>query len=185
MPLSWQYTYCYKSITGQYSNTVAEEQNPDFNQSQTFAFADLCPKMTVEGHSDTTNIPSIVIFRTTNGGGTYYEVETISNTGAGSITYEDKHYASGASSTTYSDPYPDGKLDTTKVAPTLVSNSPPPTVNEPLVTGTDTPTLAFGKMAVFQNRHWLVVGNRLYASGGEETTLGNPDESFKIGRYVS
>lgn len=180
--LSWKYTYCYKSITGQYSNIVAAEANPDLNQSETFAFADLIPKMTVQGTADTTNVPSIVIFRSTDGGGTFYELETISNTGAGSITYEDKSYASGATSTTHNDPVPDNKLDTTKIAPTLVSNSPPPTVNEPLVVGTDTPTVACSNLETFQSRIFKGVGNILYASASEEVKLGNPEESFKLGR---
>ena len=132
----WYYAYAYKSITGHISNRSDIERNPDLLPSYTGPFFDLIPKVTVQGDADTTNIPTIVIFRSTDGGGTFYFLEEITNTGSGAITYLDDSFGTGASSTTYADPVPDSKLDTGYIAPSLTTNSPPPTVNPPGVVGT-------------------------------------------------
>lgn len=173
----WEYTYAYVSKTGQVSNRAAVETNPDNPPSLTGPFFNLIPKFTVQGQADTTNVPHINIYRTTDGGGTFYLLEQITNSGAGSITYEDK---SLVSSTGSHDPIPDINLDTSQVAPSLTSNSPPPTVLSPLVVGTDTPTLTT-PITYYAGRFWFGIGNYLFYSAQEELNTGVPEESWPAG----
>lgn len=178
---SWTYTYAYKSSTGQVSNRAPIQTNLDELPSRTGPFQDLCPKITVEGHADTTNIPTIVIFRSTDGGGTYWELEEIANSGAGQIEYIDDSYESGAGGGTFNDPLPDWLLDQDTRAPTLTSNSPPPSVVAPLVIGTDTPSYSNTQIARYASRLWYGVDNILFYSGDEEVTIGIPEECWPSG----
>lgn len=178
--LGWRYAYAYKTSTGQISNISPEEENPDLLPSFTGPFADLKPRVTVIGQADTTNIPTIVIYRTTDGGGTYFKLEEISNTGAGSITYTDDSLESGTGGGTFNDPVPDAFLDTADISPSQTSNSPPPTVLAPDVTGTDTP-IASTPLASYQGRIWYGLGNVLFYSGEEEIFSGIPEECFPSG----
>jgi len=125
----WYYVYTWKTVTGQESSRSPLEQNPSKASSNTGAFSGTvhaCPHVYVQGNSDTTNIPLIVIYRSTDGGGSFYKIDEITNTGSGNIEYADRNYPDG--NATPSQPYPDTALDTTQVAPSLTQNSPPPTV---------------------------------------------------------
>lgn len=177
--LGWKYSYAYKSITGHVSNRVDVERNPDNLPSSTGPFINMRPKITVQGHADTTNIPTIVIYRTTDGGGTFYELKEITNTGAGEITFEDKWLASGGGAT-YEDPVPDAQLDTQSFAPSLTSNSIPPTTLAPLVSGVD-PVQPSTRVVSYASRLWYAIGNVLFFSGQEEISVGIPEESFPSG----
>ena len=177
---TWKYTYAWVSLTGHISARAPLETNPDLMASATFPFFDQIPKMNVQGHADTTNIPSINIYRTTDGGGTYFYVGNVTNTGAGNISFEDKYLGTGASSTTYSDPIPDDLLDQANVAPSLTSNIVPPPVAAPLVIGTDSPQ-AGTNLASYSGRIWFGINNFLYYSGLEEITEGVPEECFPAG----
>lgn len=179
--LGWQYAYTYKTVQGHESNRSDIEHNPDLLPSDTGPFFDLRPKITVQGHSDTTNVTKICIYRTADGGGTFGFVEEITNTGSGAITYEDKSLGTGASGTTKADPLPDTKLDLTRIAPDLTKNSPPPTVNPPLVVGTDNPSINVGHIVSFSSRLWFPIDNVLYFSGDEEITTGIPEEAWPSG----
>lgn len=176
----WTYSYAYKSITGQVSNRAPIETNPDKMPSFTGPFFDLNPEIIVQGHSDTVRIPKICIYRTTDGGGTFYKLEEITNTGAGNITYIDDSLASGSAGTTFDDPVPDSVLDQFDLAPSLFSNSPPPTVLAPKVTGVDTPE-ASTPIVSFQTRLWYAIGNVLFFSAQEELNEGIPEESWPSG----
>lgn len=178
--LTWGYSYAYKTITGQVSNRVSVEENPDLMPSYTGPFADLCPTIIVQGHADTTNIPEIIIYRTTDGGGTWYELETITNTGAGNIEYRDDSLASDPTGTTFNDPIPDEFLDTATLAPSLTSNSPPPANIAPQVTGVD-PVSASTPLAYYSGRIWFGIGNYVFYSAQEELNSGIPEESFPSG----
>lgn len=189
--LGWTYAISYVSVTEQISNRSDIERNPDLLPSNTGPFADLIPKITFSGLADTTNFPFINVYRTTDGGGTFFKLEQIPNTGAGTITYEDKSLGTGAASTTFADPVPDTKLDTSDVAPSLTSNSPPPTVNPPQVVGVDTPNVNASPMATYSSRIWYGINNLLYYSGDEEVKSGVPEECWPSGvrgnffRFVS
>jgi hypothetical protein len=177
----WKYSYAYKSITGQVSNRAPLETNPDKMPSITGPFFDLIPKITVQGTADTTNIPSIVVFRSTDGGGNFKVLRTITNTGAGAITVLDDRLESGAAGGTFSDPIPDDVLLDNEFGTDLTSSSPPPTVNAPLITGTDT-VAASSPLAYFSGRIWFGIGNILYFSSQEETPAdGIPEECFPSG----
>lgn len=177
--LGWAYIYAYKSLTGHVSNRSAVETNPDHMPSNTGPFFNLIPKVIIQGQADTTNIPTIEIYRTTDGGGTWVLLEEIPNTGAGNITYLDDSLASGTGST-FSDPLPDTSLNTQSLAPSLTSNSPPPTVLAPLITGTDTP-VSSTPIAYYQGRFWLGIGNYLFYSANEELNTGVPEEAWPSG----
>ncbi len=169
----WKYVYCWKSITNQYSNRSDLESNPAQNPSDTGAFTNKKPAIVVQGHADTTNIPSIGIFRTTDGGGTFYHLGDISNTGAGDITYTDDDRVEG----TNADPKTDAQLDTSNIAPSRTSNTVPP----PCAAGGTIGTTAVApatNMAHFARRIWYGIGNRLVFSGDEEILNGVPEESF-------
>lgn len=176
----WRYTYCYKTITGQVSNRAPVETNIDKLPSGTGPFFDLRPAVTVQGVADTTNFPKIKMERTTDGGGTYYFLEEIDNTGAGSITYVDENLETGTSGGTFEDPIPDDVLNTAILAPTLTSNSPPPTVLDPLVVGTDTPQPCT-PIASYSGRLFYAIGNVLFFSGDEEIQDGIPEECWPSG----
>ncbi len=122
----WYYVYTWKTLTGQESNRSPLQLDPSKTSSSTGAIANACPSVIVQGHADTVNVPTISIYRSTDGGGNFYKVEDITNTGSGNITYVDRNYPDGL--TVPAQPYPDAALDTTKISPTLVSNSPPPAV---------------------------------------------------------
>ncbi len=168
----WQYVYCWKSLTGQYSCRSPLATAPG-TTSSTGAFSTKKPSMTVQGHVDTTNIPYIGIFRTTDGGGTFYFVEDITNTGAGGITYVDQH----RETTNTNNPKTDMQLDTANIAPSLTSNLPPPPVGFGKTMGTDNVD-ASSNLAYYAGRIWYFIGNRLYFSGREEILNGVPEESF-------
>lgn len=176
----WTYTYAYKSLSGQISNRADIEYNPDKLPSNTGPFFDMVPQITVQGTADTVNVPTICIYRTTDGGGTFYKLEEIPNTGAGPITYHDDSLESGTGGGTFNDPQPDSALDTFDIAPSMVSNSPPPAVIAPQVTGVD-PAVRSTPVASFQSRLWYGIGNILFFSAQEELNEGIPEESFPSG----
>lgn len=176
----WRYTYAWETITGQVSNRAPVQTNIDKLPSSTGPFFDLVPKLTVQGRADTTNYPNIKIHRTTDGGGTYYLLDEIANTGAGSITYEDDQLETGTSGGTFNDPIPDDVINTAIQAPTLTSNSPPPTVLAPLETGTDTPQRS-SPVVSYSGRLWYAIGNVLFFSGDEEIQDGIPEECWPSG----
>lgn len=176
----WIYSYSLKSLTDQITNRADTEHNPDLLPSNTGAFFDQVPKVTIQGDADTTNFPKLAVWRTTDGGGDFFSLEEVPNTGAGAITYLDDSLGSGASGTTFNNPIPDTKLDTSNHAPSLTSNSPPPTVNPPQVVGTDTPVIAT-KIVNFASRFWYAINHILYYSGDEEVKTGIPEECWPSG----
>jgi len=176
----WTYSYAYKSITGQISNRSPLETNPDKLPSSTGPFFDYCPQIRVTGTADTTNIPTICIYRTTDGGGTFYKLAEMDNPGAFTTTFIDNDLESGSSGGTFQDPIPDSVLDTFDLGPSLVSNSPPPAVTSPEVTGVD-PVEPYTRIAIYQTRLWYGIGNILFYSAQEELNEGIPEESWPSG----
>lgn len=177
----WRYAYAYKTITGHISNRSPEETNPDLMPSRTGPFFDQCPQVIITGTADTTNVPTIVIYRSTDGGGTFYKLTEVNNPGFSTFTFTDNLLASGAASSTFNDPTPDSVLDTADVAPSLTSNSPPPTVLSPKVVGVDFPDYTATKPVYFQGRIWFAVGNYVFFSANEELGSGVPEEAFPSG----
>lgn len=178
--LYWKYAYAYKTRTGQISNRSPLETNPDKLPSLTGPFINLIPKFTVTGHADTTNVTKIVIYRVTDGGGTFFKLKEITNTGAGPITVYDTDLGSGPTGTTLADPLPDEDLSANDFGPSLTSNSPPPTVLSPLITGTDNVARST-PLAYYQSRVFYAIGNVLFYSAQEELPDGIPEEAFPSG----
>lgn len=175
--IGWTYSYAYETITGNVTNRVDIQRNPDSLPSFTGPILNLIPQLTLQGLADTTNYPFIRVFRTTDGGGTFFQLERIPNPGGGSFTYFDKSLVSSAG---LSDPVPDSQLDANIISPTLISNSPPPSVITPGVIGVDAVSPAT-PIAYYQGRFWYAIGNILFYSGEEEITLGVPEECWPAG----
>lgn len=173
----WAYSYAYESITGNVSNRVDIQRNPDLMPSFTGPFLNLCPKITIQGTADPKNFPFIRIFRTTDGGGTFFQLDRIPNPGNIAFPYND---ASLFSASGQNDPIPDAQLDGNIIAPTLTSNSPPPSVSSPGVIGISTVAQS-SPCGYFQGRFWYAIGNILFYSGEEEITLGVPEECWPSG----
>ena len=176
----WEYSYAYVSTTGQISNISPPQTNPELMPSTTGPFVNSVPSIIVQGLADTTNFPNINIYRTTDGFGQAYFLETIENTGAGPITYLDNSLASGPSSATFNDPVPDDVLNTRNIGPTLTSNSVPPTTLSPNIVGID-PPITGTPLAYFAGRIWYGLRNYVFYSGNEEITEGVPEECFPTG----
>jgi len=166
----WRYVYCWKDTFGHYSNRSPLETDPAQQPSDTGAFENKKPQIVVQGHADTENFPYIGIFRTTDGGGTFYHLEDIPNTGAGDIIYTDQHRVA----TTTNDPKTDMQLDTSNIAPSMTSNTVPPPTGKTI--GVD-PVEPSTNMAYFARRIWYGI-HRVYFSGQEEILNGVPEESF-------
>ncbi len=175
----WGYSYAYKSITGHVSDRAPTETNPDKLPSYTGPFENLIPKLSITGHPDTVNIPTIQVYRTTDGGGTWYLLEEIANTG-GTITYLDDSLESGSAGGSFNDPIPDSLLNTFNPAPGIDTNSPPPTTLAPEITGVATPKPTT-PLAYYSGRIWFAIGNVLFYSAQEELTDGIPEEAFPAG----
>lgn len=165
----WQYVYCYKSRTGQISNSSPLETDQSQKPSNTGPFYDKIPQLTLVGHADTVLIPSIEIFRTSDGGGTFYHVETITNPGAGTFTYSDDSGTAG-------DPLPDSSLNQGFWAPDLHSNATPKSTVRPDASGTYPDRCT--RPAYFAGRIWYGIRNVLFFSNFEEQVEGVPLESF-------
>jgi len=176
----WKYAYSWKTNSGHISSRspLATPLGLGFKSaSDTGPFSNLRPKVEVQGDADTTRIPSIIIWRTTDGGDKFLYLDTITNTGAGTITYEDDERVA---SQPPNDPKTDFQLDPTNLAPSTTSNDPPPTVVAPQVTGTDTPKHTT-KIVEFAGRLWYGIDNVLFYSGNEEIHNGSRFESFPSG----
>ena len=191
--IGWKYSYCWKNLAGHYSNRAPLQTNYDQMPSFSGPVNKLIPKFTVTAPSDTTNYPSVLILRTTDGGGTLYPLTEIDNT-ATSIDFEDKYFPTGtglASNVIYDgpiynrtipagsfvDPVEDEYLIGDQQGPGLDTNSPLPTVLAPLVTGTDAPSTFTSSLVYHMGRIWLAIGNVLFFTSAEELPIGIPEEA--------
>lgn len=163
----WRYAYAYLSSTGQISNHSTVIGNAGF----TGAFTVGIPRVQVAYTTDTA-VTKINIYRTSDGGGTFYYLAQINNnTAGGNVNYDDN-----GSSSNPGFPRLDNELDVTNIAPSETSNSYPPAVmdlsNSGALINRCTPPQYFAR------RIWYFMGNRLYYTGNEEILNGVPEESF-------
>lgn len=171
----WVYTYAWKDLLGNYSCHAPVVITPgQLGNANTTPFVNLCPKVALQGNADTVNLPKVGVFRSTDGGGTYYFLEDVTNPGAGSFIYTDQHSPLGGTN-----PFPDASLNTFNVAPDLVTNLPPPPIRGAVgqVTGVSQVDPSTS-IAVFARRLWYGAGNRLFFSGQEEVLNGVPEECW-------
>lgn len=180
--LTWRYAYCYESITGQVSSRVPLEYDPTKAPSATGPFANLIPKIIVRGTADTTNVPFIRIYRTTDGGGRFFYLGKIANTGDVDITYSDNTLATLLGTSGFTQPVSDEILtnSTAIICPTTVSNDPPPPVVSPKVVGVNEVQLS-SPIAYYAGRFWYGIGTKVLFSGNEEITDGVPEECWPSG----
>lgn len=178
--IGWKYVYAYGTKDLQISNQSPLQTNPDKDPSVTGAFTNKIPQVTITGVADTVNIPTINIYRTTDGGGTFYFLHQIDNPGATTVIFEDKYLESGVSGGVFNDPIPDDALDTTQVAPTLTSNSPPPACVAPAVTGVDAIQRST-PLCEYAGRIWYAIGEYLFFSALEEINGGVGEDSWPSG----
>lgn len=125
----WYYVYTYITASGQESCRSPLEQNPANASSNTGPFSgtvQCCPQVGIQANADSVNVPLIGIYRSTDNGGSFYRIDTITNTGSGIILYTDRNWPDSLQPP--SQPVPDTGLDTSKIAPSLTQNSPPPAV---------------------------------------------------------
>ncbi len=178
--VSWTYTYTWVKESGQETNHAPLETNPDKAPSSVGAFTNKIPHMTGVAPVDNAEFPYINIYRTTDGGGTFFFLYQVANDGSGTFTFNDTWQASGAGGNVFSDPTADANLNTAMVSPTTQSNSPPPTVAPPLVTGTDAAQRS-SRMVEHSGRIWFGIADYLFYSALEELNAGVPEESFPSG----
>lgn len=181
----WDYAVSGIEVGGNYSNrSIATLPNGPASNVGTFTggessrtppFFNQIPKITVNpGEFDSTNYPNLSIQRTADGGGTWFEIAQIANTGS-SQTFTDSVTAAGTSLTA-----PTFDIQLSTFGPTRTSNSPPPPVASPQIIGSNTPQ-AGTPMAYFQGRIWYALKNILFFSSQEETIIGVPEEQFPSG----
>jgi hypothetical protein len=174
----WSYVWCAKDLLNNYgcpSPTVTVNVSGT-GFSTTGAFSSKCPAMTIvpTGYN-TTSYPKLGIFRTTDGGGTFWFVEDITNTGA-SQTYTDKN---GLDAGVHPQPFADSQLNTATAAPgTVINFPPPPTGGKPGEVDGTSQVDPSSPVAFFARRGWYGIGNRLYFSGQEEILNGVPEECW-------
>lgn len=179
--LGWIYTYTWVKESGQETNHAPLETNPDKSPSATGPFTNKIPAMTGEAPFNNAEFPFINMYRTTDGGGTFFFLKQIpNNTTDGTFSFSDTYQESGAGGGVFSDPLADANLDTQQVSPTTQSNSPPPTVTPPLVTGVDPPQRCT-RMVEHSGRIWFGIQDYLFYSALEELNAGVPEESFPSG----
>jgi hypothetical protein len=189
----WKYSYCWKNLAGHYSNRAPLVTNIEHMPSATGPFEKLVPKVKIpDVPSDTTNYPSILILRTTDGGGLFYPLTEVDNPGS-AFDFEDKYFPTGASlasNITYDgpiynrslsagnfvDPVEDEFLIDERIGPGLDTNSPLPTVATPKVVGVDAPTPSTS-IVHHAGRIWVATENVLFYTSAEELPYGIPEEA--------
>lgn len=159
----WSYAYAYV-------NNTKEHVSSRSGDSARLSPTNNVPRIQGVYSTDTT-VTHIDIYRTSDGGGTFYKLDRIANnTAGGNFTYNDNQSALVAGN-----PKDDSELNTRDLAPSEVSNEPVPrTADGSAATFPDQST----GMAYFARRIWFGIGNRLFFTGQEEINNGVPEESF-------
>jgi hypothetical protein len=164
-----RYAYTFETITGHETS-----RSPYTGKSA--VVSGKYPAMTIPGDADTTNIPFINVYRTGDGGNALFFIERITNTGAGSIAYEDQNFE------------PDGNfssgLNFSRPSPTETSNDPPPTVESGTIGVSAIERCS--PLAQFGGRIFFAIGKNLYWSVNDEAIAGSGvlEESFRGGNFL-
>jgi hypothetical protein len=146
--LGVSYVYCY------YNSETAHVSTASPVSSYTGQQSDVNITLSGSGSTDP-QVDTIQIYRTTDGGATYYLLASVANTS--SWTYVD----TGT---------PDTSLNALLVAPQALANNPPPA--------------GLQNLAYFAGCIWGSVGNYLYFSNGPLTTNGSGNESWPPLNYA-
>lgn len=175
----WLYTYTWVMQSGNETDRAPLQTNPSLSPSGTGPFTNAIPSMTIVGPDDTSEYPFLNVYRTTDGGGTFFLLQQVVNVG-GSQTFLDTYEESGSGGGVFSDPTPDTQLNTTAVSPTTESNGPPPTVAPPGVTGADS-IEPCTRIVEYAGRLWYGIQEYLFYSALEELNTGVPEECWPAG----
>jgi hypothetical protein len=147
---SWTYAFSGKNSVTNDISTASPSSSP------ILIGAGNQPVIQGSGISDT-QVDSIVVWRTTQGGATLIYLDTIPNPGAGQQWI-------------YTDTTPDKNLNPFIEAPISSANNPPPD--------------GFTAPVFHLRRIWGIVGSRVYYSGGPDTLVGNGNSSFAPLNYI-
>ncbi len=144
---SWVYGYAYKNSVADTVSSMSPPSNPVRLAANSFIVlqGQGCP----DPQCDT-----VIVFRTTEGGGNLFWLAEIPNPGAGQTW-------------TVNDLFPDSALNEFIPAPINGLNDPPPA--------------GLGALAYHLNRVWGRVGNIVYYSNTLTTVLGAGSEQFPFG----
>lgn len=138
----WSWCYSYHSNTGHVSTASP-------SSTSGVLFGDLGVTLTGNGSAEP-ECDLIYIYRTEDGGNTYFLVEVIANPGATTWTYNDIKR--------------DNQLLQSLVAPTAHINDPPPA--------------GLNLLTFHQGRMFGAVGNYVYFAAGPETLSGIPEQAW-------
>lgn len=149
--LGVSYTYCYRNSVTDHTSTAAPVSA--YTGPQTTVV------ITVSGVGSTDPQVNVIdIYRTVDGGATYYLLASVANpANGGSWQYVD----TGT---------PDSDLNIEVIAPQALANNPPPA--------------GLQNLAYFDGCIWGSVGNYLYYSNGPLTTNGSGNESWPPLNYA-
>ena len=146
----WQYVYAYgNTASGHISNPTLPSTSTGNFTSKSYV------GLPVVASTDT-QVNTIHVYRTKDGGSVYYELPT-------------SPYPN--TSTTIQDSNPDASLQNSIVWPQI-----------PWL-GNSTPEAGLTKMAYHMGRVWGAVGNYVYYSAGPDATIGNGAEAFPPANY--
>jgi hypothetical protein len=145
-PLPWTYIAVYKnSSTGHIS--CGSPASPSIFQGAAKNIA-----VSGDGSADT-QVDFVDIYRTKQGGGIYYYVDSVANGGSGTTW-------------NYTDSKSDQNLNEQLIVTTVPINLPPPAGSS--------------LCAFWQGRVWLASGNLVYFDAGGDCTNGDPHQSFPL-----
>jgi hypothetical protein len=148
--VGYRWVYCFKNNTSLHISTASPPSASSGPQtSQNFILGG--------ERSTDTQVDKVEIYRTKDGGSTYYFVAVIDNPGAGSWSYTD--------STT------DANLNTGKTAPLNYLNDPPP--------------VGLKNICFHVGHVWGSTGNKVYYNSGSAVLNGVPEESWYPLNYFS
>jgi hypothetical protein len=143
-PLPWQYVFVYKNSTTAHISSTSPASNA--------IFLAVASNIALSGlGSGDSQVDKIEIYRISQGGSTYYFLDTVTNPGAG-ISWS------------YVDSSPDSILNTQQIVTTVPLNNPPPS--------------GASLVAFYQGRLWVASGNNLYFDGGGDIINGVAHECF-------
>ncbi len=146
----YTYVYVYKDAAGKHISTASPISGSTGAQTS--------KNFTLSGSRSTDPQVSFVdIYRTLDGGSTYFYLATVANPGAGSWTYTDSSA--------------DSALNNQLIAPLAHVNDPPP---------------ASATVSEFHMGHvWLAVGNTVNFSAGPDTINGDGNQSFPPANFFT
>jgi hypothetical protein len=148
--VGYKYVYCGKcTLTGHVSTASPQSVSTGPQTNKQFV---------VSGdHFTDTQVDTVEIYRTLDGGSTFYFLTSVANPGSGTWQYTDN--------------IPDSSLNQGKTAPMNSLNDPPP--------------VGLKNICFHLGRVWGSVGNKVYFCSGSDVLNGVPEEAWYPLNYYS